>query len=796
MAKDYLQFLRNETIFEDKKTAIQGLVNKLNSVRANGSPLIATYKDGEDGIVSILFGITYGDGKNYQIIEGSKVNSDGDLEIPDYILNEIKKQINLVIDGASDGYDTLKELEDLIKGLQKELDDTQLNAGLNENGKYSANTESNYISDASSLNNADVMLDAQIKENADAINAINSEITEIGNYTVNTQPISGNPVLNGGDVKLDGYEKSTGETTAIESGDTVNSAIGKLEKSIEDNKASSNSDLDKIKKSVGLGEDYDYVKPEGAVYITGATSVKEADKELDAQIKKNADAINTINSEITEIKEYATEVASGDGIEVSKDESGHTTTVSVKKDESSEKYLTVGLDGIKISGIDEAINSSKTEIGNYTVNTKPISGNPVLNGGDVKLDGYVRSELENSGLTIDASDTVNVAIGKLEKAIIDNEEVCSKAFDTVKTSVGLSDTLEYVAPELSNYLTNASSVKDADSKLDAQIKQNADEILTINSTLETIGNYTVNTKAISSNPVLNGGDVKLDGYEKSTGETAAIESGDTVNSAIGKLEKSIDDTNAKIAEVEENAIKVVSGNGINVVTDDTGHTATVSVKIDSDTEPYLTVDTEGLKVTGITEAINTSKTEIGNYKVNSKAISGNPIVNGEDIKLDNYTKSVESGETLVIASGDTVNVAIGKLEKSIEDNKVSVLATTGDSETAVMSQKAVTTETELVRYLKTKTTVETLQNLPTDYYLILANISGTTASLTVKGTMKDMQEIHIIVHNTNPEEMLTIVLPSSSNYINTTETSVSVLPNEYCEINMISDGTNTYIRAI
>ena len=674
MAKDYLQFLRNETIFEDKKTAIQGLVNKLNSVRANGSPLIATYKDGEDGIVSILFGITYGDGKNYQIFEGSKINSAGDLEIPDSILNEIKNQISLVVGGASDDYNTLKKLEDLINGLKTELDSTQVGSGLNTDGTYSANTDSNYISNASSLKDADSKLDAEIKKNADAIDTINSEITEIkgyatevasgdgievskeesghtttvsvkkdgssekyltvgpkgvkvsgideainsskteiGKYTVNAKAISSNPVLNGGDVKLDGYEKSTGETIAIASGDTVNSAIGKLEKSIDDT-----------------------------------------------------------NAKIAEVEENAIKVVSGNGINVVTDDTGHTATVSVKIDSSTEPYLTVGAEGLKVTGIAEAINSSKTEIGNHTVNTKPISSNPVLNGGDVKLDGYVRSELENSGLTIDASNTVNVAIGKLEKAIIDNEEACSKAFDTVKTSVGLSDTLEYVAPELSNYLGSANSVKEADSKLDAEIKKNADEILRINSALGTIGNY----------------------------------------------------------------------------------------------------------------------------KVNSKAISGNPIVNGEDIKLDNYTKSVESGETLVIASGDTVNSAIGKLEKSIEDNKVSVLATTGDSETAVMSQKAVTTETELVRYLKTKTTVETLQNLPTDYYLILANISGTSASLTVKGTMKDMQEIHIIVHNTNPKEMITIVLPSSSNYINTTETSVSVLPNEYCEINMISDGTNTYIRAI
>lgn len=65
-------------------------------------------------------------------------------------------------------------------------------------------------------------------------------------------------------------------------------------------------------------------------------------------------------------------------------------------------------------------------INNYTVNTKKISETPVLDGRDIKLDGYVTSELENEDLVLKETDTINVAFGKMEKAIIDNEIVTSE----------------------------------------------------------------------------------------------------------------------------------------------------------------------------------------------------------------------------------------------------------------------------------------------------------------------------------------------------------------------------------
>lgn len=205
--------------------------------------------------------------------------------------------------------------------------------------------------------------------------------------------------------------------------------------------------------------------------------------------------------------------------------------ISAVKDPSSEGFLGITAAGIKVSGIQAAIDAAKgleqaaidkieasvglstegdhiTTSGNYTsgattiageidaldkqvktntnditaikaykVNGKAISDNTILTGADIQLSGYTRSELTNEQLNISTEDTVNAAFGKLEKAILDNEEVCSKAFDAVATAVGLNrDGMTYVAPEGSNYLGDANSVKDADSKLDAAIKKVSDKI--------------------------------------------------------------------------------------------------------------------------------------------------------------------------------------------------------------------------------------------------------------------------------------------------------------------------------
>ena len=60
-------------------------------------------------------------------------------------------------------------------------------------------------------------------------------------------------------------------------------------------------------------------------------------------------------------------------------------------------------------------------------------------GNDILLTGYKRSTLENDALQLSETDNVNVALGKLEKAILDNEKVTTTALTTLNSSLGFND---------------------------------------------------------------------------------------------------------------------------------------------------------------------------------------------------------------------------------------------------------------------------------------------------------------------------------------------------------------------
>jgi len=70
-------------------------------------------------------------------------------------------------------------LQGLVNGLQTELDDTQTGAGLNADGTYNTPSGTDYIDTATSLANADELLDAQIAANAAAIAAIPGAVNEV-----------------------------------------------------------------------------------------------------------------------------------------------------------------------------------------------------------------------------------------------------------------------------------------------------------------------------------------------------------------------------------------------------------------------------------------------------------------------------------------------------------------------------------------------------------------------------------------------------------------------------------------
>lgn len=101
-----------------------------------------------------------------------------------------------------------------------------------------------------------------------------------------------------------------------------------------------------------------------------------------------------------------------------------------------------------------------------------------------------------------------------------------------------------------------------------------------------------------------------------------------------------------------------------------------------------------------------------------------------------------------------------------------------------------------VNYMNSVGTVDSLTNVPTDKHLLIANITNTTQSLTLNQNLTVGKELHIIVYNTSDANELTITLPSSGDFVNITEPTITILPLGYGEINIVSSGTKMYIRAL
>lgn len=119
--------------------------------------------------------------------------------------------------------------------------------------------------------------DKTLQDNIDATNA----------HTINTHRLDSNPILNGTDIKLDGYVKATGTTPAdldVKVTDTTSAAFGKVQKRIEVDKADADSKFNKVKAAVGLTEALALPSLEDTNYLSESSNIVDGMKELDKQI--------------------------------------------------------------------------------------------------------------------------------------------------------------------------------------------------------------------------------------------------------------------------------------------------------------------------------------------------------------------------------------------------------------------------------------------------------------------------------------------------------------------------------
>ena len=172
----------------------------------------------------------------------------------------------------------------------------------------------------------------------------------------------------------------------------------------------------------------------------------------------------------------------GDGLKVSTDGVVSVAKTSDTYGDESNKYLTISADNVDLNGIVTEFNAMSA----HTINNYAIGNNPVLNGADVKLDGYVQSTaVEKEVLTVVPTDTVNSAFGKLSKRVLDNETDGATALDDLSKRIAAIKTIEgqtgetYVSEKMGTYISGATSMANADLLLSEGVQNNADDIIAI-----------------------------------------------------------------------------------------------------------------------------------------------------------------------------------------------------------------------------------------------------------------------------------------------------------------------------
>lgn len=259
----------------------------------------------------------------------------------------------------------------------------------------------------------------------------------------------------------------------------------------------------------------------------------------------------------------------------------------------------VKLDGLNINNVSNI--SFSSDAAKVTATISKDNGNAADTSTTVNLPVASSTSAGSMSATdkieLDRISTANFALGAVTPAASTVGIAASKTTISTGASATNNITLPAATQSVAGVMTAADKVK-----LDVTLPN-----LINNKT--NIDNYTVNGFKISTNPVLDGADIKITGYTKPS-TTGALAAADSVNGALGKLEKKLDD------EV-------------------TNRTNAVS---------------------NLTNTVNSNKSTIDNYTINGAKISTNPKITVTVGGSGNaVTAASFSGTVLTLTKGATYN---------------------------------------------------------------------------------------------------------------------------------------------
>lgn len=530
----YTLQLKRHVNYKNKAAALNGLKAYL-ATAAVGEPAIATYSGGDSDIEpeKVLFGIK--GAEDYTIFDADAIPSEVQAAL-DKAISAIKGGNDGEID---DAYDTIKEIADALVKINgsgegsiakakqdaKDYADTQITAAVQALDVADTAVAKSFVTKVSETdgkivvkrgaitsNNKTVVISdgtdggIDLKANVDDTTIVVNEDTGVMSVA------SAALVQYVGQDAIAVSEKDEGEKTISLKLNTADKVLTQTTDGLLANINLTWSNTDGLKL---IGKDSaviatvpaaDFVK-DGMlenVELKAATAESPIEEQTSGTFlvfKFNTDAgSKVINLNVTSLIDVYT---AGDGISVT------GKVIAAKRDASSEAFLTVGTDGIKLSGVQAAINaaveaeesertdaddalqaaidkveasvglatdgSHVTTSGNYT------SGASTVVGEIAALDAQVKKNTdaiaaETSRATAEETRITDTVIGEdqleggksVMDVVLENEETAQQAIEKLATASGVlsGEEIKYTAPTVSGEFSSTTSIMDMLKKID------------------------------------------------------------------------------------------------------------------------------------------------------------------------------------------------------------------------------------------------------------------------------------------------------------------------------------------
>ena len=499
-----------------------------------------------------------------------------------------------------------EQVADMIKnGAVAEVDKIETAVGLADDGTYIKKTGTTYLDSATTVEGEIDALDKALNGVQNQINGMNKAAEAVAGQVVTTISEENGKVAevkaNVKDLQLGGYAKDADATGAIASADTINAALSKLENKANaitisnDNKSINvtssatgtvinvniksdekvikkdgngglytNLNLVKISESLPttvkeryelrdsynnkIGESIDIAKDSHIVSITYITN--SGDTHYQNLEYKYIDAEGNTKTEYVDISSLVLEAEFKDGLEVV----DHQVKAKIATDSEVDSqgtpvsFLTVGPDGLKLSGIKDEIARNIAALdytdtaadGQYVTKVDEANGKISVeraNVSDAVLNGYEKG-VKPESTVITATDKLKDAIAKLEHQI-DNAKAAATTKVVEGTDAGNNMTIVPTTgdDESVTYTVNLTDVA-SKAALDAEIA--ARKAVDGQSGQTYVANADANyINAVTS---LNAADVQLDailGKDTSAGTETVFSTTNTVAKNISDIKRDL-----------------------------------------------------------------------------------------------------------------------------------------------------------------------------------------------------------------------------------------------------------------